>query len=76
MGVQTEPSEATQARAGGGGCGGSKGVLGARMMSPWPPAGLNFSGLGKDDVNERRRCFFSFPEEEVATWKSVSETQK
>lgn len=36
---------------------GTGGVLGARMMSPWPPAGLNFSGLGKGDVNERPGFF-------------------
>lgn len=34
------------------GRGKGEGVLGARMMSPWPPAGLNLSGLGKDDANE------------------------
>lgn len=34
-----------------------EGVLGARMMSPWPPAGLNHSGVGKDDVNERPGFF-------------------
>lgn len=50
------------------GCGGSKRVLSARMMSPWPPAGLNFSGLGKDDANERRQCFFNQPKEAVATF--------
>lgn len=42
---------------GGGGWVARGGVLGARMMSPWPPAGLNFSGLGKGDVNERPGFF-------------------
>lgn len=40
-----------------GGWRGGWGVLGARMMSPWPPAGLSFSGLGKGDVNERPGFF-------------------